>query len=286
MARNGVCLIAAGWRGDDRAIREIAAMKDPKVVELVMSHGHPLRIISVMFDCVARGHRQAAISVADRALVLSFEKLIFAFRAVVRGGIPAVEMVGGRVEAWLSRNRDRSRELLLAYAMFLGTPSVESLAIARRAAEAGDWVAMLLLDELGAGADWRRQAFAAGAVDHWRSIEGVPPTGRDHPRWRIECAVGRIRDYGEGLRLVKKVARRRCLAVERISGPVTRSLVLHKFGKEREAAAAQRAELLLSACPNQVVSGSVKYCRRAETNAFLLMVAHGWTGDFHAAPPV
>jgi hypothetical protein len=194
-------------------------------------------------------------------------------------------MLGERVEKWLWDNRRRSPELLLACAMCNLTQPVESLAIAGRAAESGEWVAMLVLDDLGAGAHRRERAIAAGAPDPWCGIEEVQPMGTEDPRPRIWRAVDRCRNLGEGMRFVKKVSRRRCLAIEGWWSPYSRSLVMRKFGRERSAAAAQRAAVLLSTQADTVDSGSVDCCRRAETNAFLLMVARGWTGHFRLSPP-
>jgi hypothetical protein len=145
--------------------------------------------------------------------------------------------------------------------MYLTTRTVERLTLVQRAADAGDWVAMLMLEELGAEAHWRQRAIAAGASEAWRCVEEVLPPGIGDPRQRIvravpQCAVDLCRTFEDGHRLMKKVARRRCLAIDRMSAPVMRWLVMRRFGRERAAAAAHRAGLLLSASRRMSTRGA------------------------------
>jgi hypothetical protein len=265
-------------------VREIGSLGDAKAVKIVMSHGDPLSLSGMLGEFAMQGRRGAAISLANRVLRVSFDVTAFVWRAVIRGGIPVDEFPPERWWRWLEDNHAQSLELGLAYAMARDTPRAKSLEIARRAARAGDWVGMLLLALLDDGAAWEQRAIAAGAPDVWRGIEEGPSTGPTLPRQRVERALARCGTAEEGLRLAKRVARRRCLASDRVAGPIARLFVMHKFGMGRPAAAAERAALLLATELYPVSSSCVQFCRRAEANAFLLMVAHGWRGIFHLRP--
>jgi hypothetical protein len=124
--------------------------------------------------------RDAAMSLAERVLAVSFDKATFSIRAGVHCGLSAAESAEDlwslgspqRCLAWVAANRERSAELLLAYAMCPDTPEAAArgtgpLGSAGRGTAAGDWVALRLLGDLGVGVKWRERGVAADAPEKW-----------------------------------------------------------------------------------------------------------------------
>jgi hypothetical protein len=121
----------------------VGNVEGAKTVELMTSHAPRAALFQVVLADLAKGPREAAISIsiADRTLAISFHSVL---------GIWTGEFRQTAVGPPKGCSRMRCARF--------HTPAAAALVIGRRAAEAGAWGALLLPDEVGAGAHWLQSA--------------------------------------------------------------------------------------------------------------------------------